>query len=222
MSRALRVLPMAACALLLMPAAISVAAPQRCAMAAGDTAGPVTKTTVVIYEPPIPPGPRERGSCWTGSIAVLRPGAWRCTAGNMIHDPCFSLPSLHRAVVCGADPASAKPGFVMELTKPLPPADPPAQVKLDPWIMQLADGAICEKMTGTIADVDGRAVAWGCSDSRANPKPGEDEFYSGVLENPRRGKVWMVEKVKYAPTRDPAHPLKLLGRKTVAVRRVWE
>jgi hypothetical protein len=142
--------------------------------------------------------------------------------GNLIRDPCFSIPALHRAVVCGADPATAKPGFVMELTKPLPEADLPAQVKPEPWLMRLADGTVCEKMTGTVADVDGVAVPWGCNDSRANPKSGEDQYYSGVLENLRRGNVWMAEKVRYAPTHDPTHPLRLLERTTVAVRTVWE
>ncbi len=188
----------------------------------GKSLASANKTQVIIYQPQVPSGPREKGSCWTGSIAVLRSGAWRCTVGNMIHDPCFSVPSLRGAVVCGADPATAKPGFVMELTKPLPTVDLPAQVKPYPWIMRLTDGTVCEKLTGTMADVDGHAVPWGCNDSRANPQPGQSEFYSGVLDNLKRGKVWTVEKVKYSPTRDPAHPLKLLERKTVAVRAVWE
>lgn len=190
--------------------------------AAGNAAAPVSKTQVIIYQPQVPSGPREKGSCWTTSIAVLRKGAWRCMVGNMIYDPCFSVSSLHSAVVCGADPATGQSGFVMELSKPLPASDLPAQVKPEPWLMQLADASVCEKMTGTLADVDGHAVPWGCNDSRATPRPGESEFYSGVLDNLKRGKVWMVEKVKYAPTRDPAHPLKLLERETTAVRTVWE
>ncbi|HZO81571.1 MAG TPA: hypothetical protein VFB33_07720 [Candidatus Binataceae bacterium] len=189
---------------------------------AENTAPLVSETEVVMYEPSVPSGPHEKGACWSSSIAVLRAGAWRCTVGNLIHDPCFSIRALHRAVVCGADPATAKPGFVMELAKPLPDADLSAQVKPEPWLMRLADGTVCEKMTGTVADIDGVAVPWGCNDSRANPRPGEDEYYSGVLENLRRGKVWMANKVRYAPTRDPAHPLRVLKRQTVAVRTVWE
>jgi hypothetical protein len=139
----------------------------------------------------------------------------------MIHDPCFSIALRPGAVVCGADPALKKPGFVMELTKPLPAPDLPARMKPEPWIMLLADGTVCEKMTGTIAMVDGKAVDWGCNDSARSAKPGEPHSYSGILGQPRRGKVRTVEKVRYAPSSNPKHPVKLVERKTVAVRTVW-
>jgi hypothetical protein len=219
MNRALRGLLMAASVFGLM---LAIFATARAGRAAGAENPPalVCETKVVIYEPPVPSAPSGKGSCWTGSIAVLRNGAWRCMAGNRIYDPCFSVASLPGAVVCGADPALTKPGFVMELTKPLPAADLPARVEPKPWIIRLADGTVCEKLTGTIADIDGQTVPWGCNDSRVNPKPGEQQFFSGVLDNPRRGKVWKVEKVKYSATRDPEHPLTMLERKTVAVRMV--
>lgn len=198
--------------------------PAKCAeksSAAEKPAARVTDTKVVIYQPAIPSGRTVKGSCWTGSIAVPRKGAWRCMTGNMIHDPCFSIASRPGVVVCGADPALKKPGFVMKLTKPLPTPDLPARMKPEPWIMLLADGSVCEKMTGTMAVVDGKAVGWGCNDSAKGAKSGEPPSYSGILGQPRRGKVWTVEKIRYAPTSNPKHPVKLLKRKTVAVRTVW-
>jgi len=142
--------------------------------------------------------------------------------GNMIQDPCFSVASLKGAVVCGADPAGGKAGFVMKLGKPLPSAAPGAGSKPWPWIMELADRTVCEKMTGTMAGIDGEAVGWGCNDSKVNARPGARQFYSGILGDPKAGKIWKVEKVRFASTRDPDHPFKVLSRDTVAARTVWE
>lgn len=202
-------------------ATLAFAGPGR-AVAAEKPTAPVTRTNVVIYEPSVPSGPAKKGSCWTGSIAVLRKGAWRCMLGNAIYDPCFSIASRPGAVVCGADPATARPGFVVELTKPLPAPDLPAQVKPEPWIMQLADGTVCEKMTGTIAFVDGQPIPWGCNDSAKRAKPGAQNSYSGILGKPKQGKVWTIEKVRYMPTPKAKRPFKLVERKTVAVRTVWK
>jgi hypothetical protein len=181
---------------------------------------PVTETKLIIYQPAIPGGAPRDGSCWTTSIAVLRAGAWRCTVGNFIQDPCFSVASLSGAVVCGADPAAGEKGFLMKLTRPLPEAPPGAVSKPWPWIMELADGAICEKLTGTMAGIGGESVGWGCNDSK--PNAGPRPYYSGVLGDPKAGRVWKVEKIRFVSMRDPEHPFKVLVRKIIAVRTVWE
>jgi hypothetical protein len=143
-------------------------------------------------------------------------------AGNMIYDPCFSIASHPGVVICGTDPALAKQGFVMKLTKPLPVLDLAERMKPEPWMMQLADGTVCERMTGTIAIVDRQPVAWGCNDFEKGAELGQPRSYSGIQGEPRRGKVWTVEKVRYRSTSDPKHPVKILDRKSIAVRAAWE
>lgn len=202
--------------------AVAVLAAPPDTSATNSNAAPVAETKVVTYQPAVPSGPRRKGSCWTDSIAVLRKGAWRCMAGNMIYDPCFSIGSRRGTVVCGANPASDQRGFVMELAKPLPAVELPARVKPEPWIMLLADGTICEKMTGTMALVAGRPVPWGCDDRVRGADLGEHRSYSGIMGDPHRGKVWTVEKVRFRATSNTAHPFQLLERKTVAIRTVWE
>jgi hypothetical protein len=87
---------------------------------------------------------RESGYCWTASIASQRSDAYRCMAGNSIHDPCFKLsPS---SVVCPTDPA-ANVGIAMSLTKPLPQPQPQSQTNA--WRMELASGEMCNIGTGT-------------------------------------------------------------------------
>jgi hypothetical protein len=183
---------------------------------------PLDETKVVTYVPEVPAGAARSGSCWTPSVAVLRAGAWRCMVGNWIQDPCFSVASLTGSVVCGANPAARKSGFVMKLDKPLPSTPPAASSKRWPWILELADGTVCEKMTGTMAAIGGESVGWGCSDSRVNAKPVAQQYYSGVLGDPKPGRIWTVEKIKFRSTRDPARPFKVLTRQTMAVRTVWE
>jgi hypothetical protein len=90
------------------------------AFAAGDESAPETKTEVNLFRPAVPKGPSRSGECWTDSIAVSRPGGWRCMMGNEIYDPCFSSAGLAGGVVCDANPAKGSGGFILKLTKPLP------------------------------------------------------------------------------------------------------
>ncbi|HLX26847.1 MAG TPA: hypothetical protein VKR05_07615 [Candidatus Cybelea sp.] len=85
------------------------------------------------------------GSCWTSSIASPRADAYRCMAGNEIHDPCFEIDS--KSVACPVD-VFANTGIVMKLTKPLPPAASPSPPQA--WAMLLQGGAKCNRGTGTI------------------------------------------------------------------------
>ena len=72
---------------------------------------PVTTTQIITYTAPAPAGPAQSGHCWTSSMSITRPGAWRCMIRNLIMDPCFSLPGASGAVECGADPLQGQPGF---------------------------------------------------------------------------------------------------------------
>jgi len=111
-------------------AAIFTCALSICAVAqsarAADSSAP-SETQVGFFTPAVPKGTPRDGSCWTESIAVTRPGAWRCMIGNEIHDPCFQVRPLRGEVVCDADPSTKQAGFVLKLTKPLPETTPPSQ-----------------------------------------------------------------------------------------------
>lgn len=85
---------------------------------------------------------RQSGHCWTASIASQRSDAYRCMAGNAIHDPCFTI-SPHE-VACPTDVADNR-GIALELTRPLPPPTSTRNV----WQMLLSSGARCNIGTGT-------------------------------------------------------------------------
>src|SRR5262245_44310658 len=174
-------------------------------------------TEVTIFHPAVPSGPKRSGECWTDSIAVARAGVWRCMVDNEIYDPCFSSPGLNGAVICGANPASKEPGFVLELTKPLPKPSTPGLIHPRPWLVQLSDGTVCEIQTGTIASVKRIDVPYGCSDSHQCTDSG-CPYMTGLTAKFARGKVWMAEKITYGSS---DKGLKLLGRKRVAVTAVW-
>lgn len=145
------------------------------------TAAAVTATTVTLFSPWTSSGTLGAnltvsghgiGSCFGGSIAVDAPGAWRCTIGNEIYDPCFS-PSFSSqstlrsaTVACLANPWS--PLTLIELDQPLPyahanrPGEPPY-----PWAIALANGQRCVIATGTINSIDGVPLPYGCASGEA-------------------------------------------------------
>jgi hypothetical protein len=178
----------------------------------------LSATQVTDFAPAVPKGPRQKGHCWTDSIAVDRADAWRCMVDNSIYDPCFSNPKLKKAVVCDADPSQNKLGFVLNLTKPLPKRDSkPLPDKL-PWLLKLADGSTCEVSTGTTAFVDGVTIPYGCSDSKECDDSG-CPYMTGVTENLKRGKVWIAEKVAFRTNDKGAEFIK---REPMPVAMVWK
>jgi hypothetical protein len=112
----------------------------------------------------VPVADQRAGSCWTGSIAVAAPGAYRCLAGNQIEDPCFAdTTQPHpRTVACVTDPWS--PAHVITLTEPLPAATA-AGPSRTPWAIELSNGARCEAVTGTVPSVNGVAFSYQCGAS---------------------------------------------------------
>ncbi len=148
----------------------------------------VSETSVIQFAPPVPSGDVRAGSCWTESIAVTRPGAWRCSVGNGISDPCFTMLANHDRLVCDADPALKTPGFVLKLTKPLPRSSG-REGKAEPWVFRLADNSICEAMTGTLSAVNGEPARWSCAiHIRDQVRP------AGVVTKLTPGKIWMADK----------------------------
>jgi hypothetical protein len=181
-------------------------------------AQPMEKTEVAVFRPAVPRGPSRSGSCWTDSIVVSRPGAWRCMVGNEIYDPCFSNSGLAGAVICDANPAKGSPGFTLKLTKPLPKPSSEGLAHPRPWLVKLADGSTCEIQTGTTAFVAGLDVPYGCSDSQKCNDNG-CPYMTGLTNNFKRGKLWMADKVAFGSS---DKGLKLLSRKPMAVKAVWK
>lgn len=197
------------------------------------------RTEVISFQPAVSNAPARQGSCWTSSIALPRAGVWRCMIGNGIEDPCFATPAVANAVICGANPATSDAGFLLKLTKPLPPPDAHTPSPPSPWMVQLAIGqgqvpgpyampppkTYCSRMTGTMAMVDGQPVPFSCWQAHveSQPKLGDTQF--GLLDDFRPGKVWTVTEVTFAIDPKPAPnqpPFKLIGKKTIALEKVWE
>jgi hypothetical protein len=61
-------------------------------------------TQVIVFHPKGVPTQERTGSCWEGSVFLNRVDAWRCTSGDIIYDPCFSLPGNSQAVICYISP----------------------------------------------------------------------------------------------------------------------
>lgn len=177
-------------------------------------------TQVIFYIPGQPAGQAQQGSCWTRSIAIPRPGAWRCMVGNAIHDPCFAMPSSSGTLVCGADPALGKAGFPLSLDKPLPtnltkpPENPPV------WIFTLADGSVCEPFTGTMPMVGGQPARWSCFIPA--PKPGGMPEQRGLVTRVNRGRVWTANRYAESAVGGPESPNRRVTADKVPIRKVWE
>jgi hypothetical protein len=128
--------------------------------------------------------------------------------GNAIFDPCFAIGS-DNTIVCGANPATNEPGFKVKLTEPLPTPDVPAQAEENyrGWLIELADGTICNYATGATTGVNGERVNYLCSDK------------SGILGDLHPGRVWTANKVIVEV--GPNGP-SLKKSETVAIRTVWQ
>jgi hypothetical protein len=171
-------------------------------------------TQIVMFQPTVPEGRPIDGSCWTGSIATNRPGAWRCSVGNGIYDPCFSVTAAPDLVVCQRSPLT-KRRLALKLTKPLPTAQKTV-CKDCVWAFELADGSTCTIAgTGTLAMVAGGPLRWGCSNPSCSGSTCPDV---GVIGDLKVGRVWVAQEVTF---RWSGATAKVLGRKSVDVRKVW-
>jgi hypothetical protein len=174
-------------------------------------ASAVSQTNVIRYSPPVPSGDVRNGECWTESIAVSRAGARRCMVGNAISDPCFTIAGNAKELVCGANPALKTRGFVLKLTKPLPKSSMESQ-KPEPWLFVLADGSICEAMTGTLAPVNGEPARWACA-----IHIGDQITPSGMVTALEPGKIWTADTFpESAIGKQGVEPRKM------SVKTIWE
>jgi hypothetical protein len=110
--------------------------------------------------------------------------------GNQIHDPCFQVAPTPNEVICGANPALGKSGFVMKLTKPLPLVTKMPAASPSPWMLQLQDGSVCEPFTGTRPAVNHEPAVWSCIKPGVPPSPRTNSLVTKV----HPGKTWTAER----------------------------
>ncbi len=139
--------------------------------------------------------------------------------GNAIHDPCFQVPPQRDEVVCDANPATGSKGFVMKLNKPFPAETAPPAQSPPPWIMQLADGSICEPFTGTRPAVNGEPAAWSCIKPGVPPSPRTNSLVTQV----HPGKLWTADRfAESAASMGPMTERRRVEAQVVPVVKVWE
>lgn len=106
---------------------------------------------------------RRSGSCFTASVVVSRPNAYRCLAGNALLDPCFATSRSSTILACFSAPWSTVTR--LRLTKPLASsvANPnPTHVNM-PWALQLSGGVRCVAGSGTATVKQGVAMTYACA-----------------------------------------------------------
>ncbi|OGE36921.1 hypothetical protein A3B45_00555 [Candidatus Daviesbacteria bacterium RIFCSPLOWO2_01_FULL_39_12] len=123
------------------------------------------KTEEIDYLQTYIPKDSKSGSCWTISNASANDKAWRCIAGNSIHDPCFEIDT--NRLVCDIDPEVAGSGFVLNLTEKLPTSEHSSTSRELYWIIKLANGTKCWVNTGTADMVNGEFYYYSCDKDNA-------------------------------------------------------
>jgi hypothetical protein len=157
-------------------------------------------TDVVVFYPAEIPEERRQGSCSFHSVSTWREDAYRCGVDNEIFDPCFDT---GEHVICNVSPIRSGPGFILELTEPLPVISIPDGV--NPWILEFPDGVVCDSVPGATGTIDGSRIEFGCTDG------------SWVLENVRPGEVWTGRRIVI----DGLSPPIVYDYGFVPIRRVW-
>lgn len=121
---------------------------------------------------PLEPDQELVGSCWTGSIALPLPHAWRCSSDNRIYDPCLSDSPTDTFVICTGNPFNPLNRVEkLNLTEPLPVSQANRVLTLVVWRLELADGAQCNYIlwpTGTLPEdvalMMGAGIKFKCND----------------------------------------------------------
>jgi len=159
---------------------------------ASPTSGPpvVTSSTsaapateVVTFLPPLPSAPAVEARCFAPSIAVSRPGVFRCSTGNQIRDPCFQASGSR--LVCVADPTKPTEAVTIDAGVSLEQVTPfPASPLPHVWGMETADGVLCTFLQGATGAVNGERLNYGCADKSlliGEPRPGPEWTASSVV-----------------------------------------
>jgi hypothetical protein len=97
--------------------------------------------------------------CEPGSEAIGQ--AYRCSAGNVLSDPCWAEKATTPTVLCLAFPWLTT---VIRLSLSAPLAAIPNEGGLnEPWGVQLADGQRCELLQGAHSEFNGRVIDYYCN-----------------------------------------------------------
>lgn len=138
------------------------------------------------------------GECWIGSEKAA--GAYRCTAGNQIRDPCYASPADEESVVCATAPWN-KTVVRITLTDALPePATPDVVPRV--WALQLvAANRRCSWLSGGTLVVRGLRLNYACGSNRY------------LFGSPRTGKrFWKIRL---------SHGVKGTGMRLASIKRGW-
>ena len=139
-----------------------------------------TGTAMHRYEPPATfpdPATLPVVDCWTGSLSTLRADGFRCSLGDMIHDPCFlSIEAM--ILACPDDPRDQSTTIFARWGGEKDPAEVrgPAGEE-SPWFLVLDAPAnpLCHLVTGATGGLPGgRRADFACSggiDWCASPEP---------------------------------------------------
>lgn len=178
-------------------------------------------TQIIVYQPatpaPIPNKKTTTGSCYSPSLIVQRPGAWRCLVNRMVYDPCFKT-QADKQMVCGANPLTKDPGFLVDLNHRLQKGGNRANPNFA-WILELTDGSFCSFNPSGTNSVGYQPINFMCTDiSDCDPKKG-CRHLSGLLGYPKHGRIWTVDKIIYEPSMEDDE---IISRSTVAVKTVWQ
>jgi hypothetical protein len=145
-------------------------------------------TTTQIYSPANASGGlavsvsrRANGSCFTTSNVTTRTDAYRCTVGNNLYDPCFSVNQSQ--VLCPLDGPWANHGLLMDVSSlPSTPGGSQDQgTNGQPWAIQLSGGTNCMSISGATSLIAGQRLGYDCT--------GGVGLYGNVQ---RSGPVWMI------------------------------
>ncbi|MGH2461222.1 MAG: hypothetical protein ACRDIY_20380 [Chloroflexota bacterium] len=164
----------------------------------------VPSTQVVDFVAPTSASQPVSGKCFVSSLAATRADAYRCIAGNLLMDPCFTIPGNSAAVLCVRDPLDRNTFVQMNLTEPLPSPEPPP-LRTHPWFLQLADGTVCSFFTGASGVINGQRINYGCSDGWV------------IVGEPTPGPAWTAQEVFLAP-----RSFDVEKSATVQVMSVWQ
>ena len=165
-----------------------------------------TATQVVDYTPAVPET-AHAGKCTENSSVVASSSAWRCMVGAETYDPCLTAAD-GQTLVCAANPATAEPGFKVDLKAPLPEALPVAAVPSSIWLFQSGDNTTCTAIAALTVQIDGKPITYVCADGAV--------ILGDVNQT---GDLWQAEKVQ--PINDAEGHFTAGARETVAVVVAW-
>lgn len=183
-----------------------------------------TRTQLINFQPHVPKSNiTKEGECWSESVSTPRPGAWRCSVGNSIYDPCFTA-AQSDTVVCAANPITYEEGFILKLTKPLPVAETTSSIFLqvqasEGWLLKLSDGSFCTKYTGTFPVINGLLIKYACSDSLTCLENGNCPYLTGLTDYSQTDRALTAIKAYYSIAPNMAPILHKTNR--VGISTVW-